>query len=184
MNLGQTAKSADHFRFLFSSTSMPPRKTRGTLDPENEEMEVESTPIEIPDDDLDLSSSSEEEYEDDPVVKTYDVFLSDQLKDQIYLLQYPIRNVEEQYLGEEAPYNARIKPGEGALEMDVPIDTQNFSISRSERFVNGLATDVNVKREVKTFDRQRLSGKAQPNQASYFVALALGGLNYFVLCSC
>lgn len=76
------------------------------------------------------SGSSDEEYEDDPVVKTYDVFLSDQLADQIYLVQYPIRNPDEQYYDDNAALGARIKPNEGVLEVDVPISASNSYFER------------------------------------------------------
>lgn len=121
-----------------------------------------------------LSSSDEEEYNNDPVIKTYDVFFSNQLMDQIYLLQYPIRNPDEQYLDDCAPLLARIKPNEGSLELDVPIDAQNYSSFRGEKFA-GSPADSNVKPENKVLDRQRLSGKRQPNQASYFVGTMRGG---------
>jgi DNA-directed RNA polymerase III subunit RPC5 len=157
---------------------MPPRKAKATLPPvQDESLEQDMMPIDIPDIDSDLISSDEEfNDDDDPVVKSYDVFISDHLKDQIYLLQYPIRNVEEQYEGVSSPFNARIKPNEGSLEMEVPIDSTNFSIPRSERF--GGQIDSTAKREMKTFDRQRLTGKSRANQANYFVALVLGGLNH------
>ena len=79
---------------------------------------------------FDLSLSDEETDESDPVVKSYDVFLSDQLADKIYLVQYPIRNPDEQYYDENAAFEARIKPTEGLLEVDVPISVSN---PRSER---------------------------------------------------
>jgi RPC5 protein len=127
------------------------------------------------DKDQDLFSSDEEEYDDDPVVRTYDVFVSNQLDDHIYLLQYPIRNPDEQYSDESAPLQVRMKPKEGAIELDVPIDTQNYSIVRGEKFAGSL-TDSAVKPESKTLDRQRLSGKPQPNQATYFVGVMRGGV--------
>jgi RPC5 protein len=132
--------------------------------------------IEVDDDFLqdDYFSSDEEEYNDDPVIKTYDVFFSNQLMDQIYLLQYPIRNPDEQYLDDCAPLLARIKPNEGSLELDVPIDVQNYSSFRGEKFA-GSPADANVKPENNVLDRQRLNGKRQPNQANYFVGTIRGG---------
>jgi hypothetical protein len=122
-----------------------------------------------------FSSTDNEECDDDPVVKTYDVFLSNQLKDHIYLLQYPIRNPDEEYLDESAPLLARMKPTEGAMELDVPIDTINFNAIFGEKFA-GSPTDSNTKTETKKFDRQRLSGKPQQNQANYFLGVMRGGV--------
>jgi len=121
------------------------------------------------------SSSEEEEYGDDPVLKTFDVFVSNQLKDNIYLLQYPIRNPDEQYFDDSAPLLARLKQNEGAMELDVPIDTQNYNASRGEKFASAHM-DPNVKSENKVLNQQRLSGKAQSNQANYFVAVVRGGI--------
>jgi DNA-directed RNA polymerase III subunit RPC5 len=158
---------------------MPPRRRR-TKDIEEESAVQREKAIEIPDDiDDDDSPSSDEDYDDDPIVKTYDVFVSDQLKDHIYLLQYPIRNQDEQYYDESAPLEARMKPKEGTLELDVPIDTHNFSILRGEKFAGHSQTESGVKRETKPLDRQRLSGTAQPLQASYFVAVMRGGLPFY-----
>lgn len=155
---------------------MPPRRRNSNKEPEDESFVKMKETMEIKDDidqDEALSSSEEDEYDDDPVVKTYDVF-SNQLKDQIYLLQYPIRNPDEKYFDNSAPFVARIKPNEGSLELDVPIDTQNYSIHRGEKFA-GSHADSNVKPETKVLDRQRLTGKSQPNQASYFVGVMREG---------
>jgi len=122
-----------------------------------------------------FSSSDEAEYDDDPVVKTYDVFLSNQLKDHIYLFQYPIRNPDEEYRDEAAPFTVRMKPIEGAMELDVPIDTINFSAPLGEKF-GASHTDLNTKSENKRLDRQRLSGKPQKNHANYFLGVMRGRL--------
>lgn len=156
---------------------MPPRRRR-TKDPEEESRDHGEIAIEIPDniDDDDSPSSEDDEYDDDPVVKTYDVFVSDQLKDHIYLLQYPIRSQDEQYYAESAPLEARMKPKEGTLELDVPIDPHNYSIFRGEKFAGHQQTESGVKRETRPLDRQRLSGTTQPLHASYFAAVMRGGL--------
>ena len=125
--------------------------------------------------DLDDPSFSEDDNDDDPVVKSYDVFISNQLKDYIYLLQYPIRNPDEEYYAQSAPYNARIKPNEGSFDLDVPIDNRNYSISRGDKFGGS-----HLGSESRTFDRQRLSGKCQSNQANYFVGVFTGGANSLV----
>lgn len=158
------------------SCTMPPRRRKAAKDAEEDPAEQEKSRIEIADDTGDNDSlSSEKECDDDPVMKTYDVFISDQLKDHIYLLQYPIRNPQEQYYDDSAPFEARIKPQEGTLELDVPLDTNNFSLIRGEKFA-GQSSDSGIKREAKVLDRQRLSGISQPNQANYFVATIRGGI--------
>jgi RPC5 protein len=131
---------------------------------------------EIVDDDAeDEFSSSDAELDDDPVVKTYDVCISDQLKDHLYLVQYPIRNPEEQYYGESAPYEGRIKPRGGLLELDVPLDRNNFSLLRGEKFA-GAASSDGVKQESKVLDRQRFGGRVHQTEANYFVGVVYGGI--------
>lgn len=157
---------------------MPPRRRKPAKGAEITAAEQEGSRIEIADDSEDNDSlSSEDEDEDDPVIKTYDVFVSDQLKDHIYLLQYPIRNPQEQYYEDSAPFEARIKPKEGMLELEVPFDPNNLSLIRGEKFA-GQSADSGVKRESRVLDRQRLSGIAQPSQANYFVAMTRGGSAY------
>ena len=153
-----------------------PRRRKNTKETEDAPQPQEQKPVEIIEDadDFDDPSLSEDDNEDDPVVKSYDVFISNQLKDSIYLLQYPIRNPDEQYYDQSAPYNARIKPNEGSFYLDVPIDNRNYSVSRGDK-LSGSHMDFSIKTESRTFDRQRLSGKCQSNQAKYFVGIFTGG---------
>jgi DNA-directed RNA polymerase-3 subunit RPC5 len=154
---------------------MPPRRRKTAKDAEESAAEQERGRIEIADDSDDNEVlSSEDDDGDDPVLQTYDVFISDQLKDHIYLLQYPIRNPQEQYYDESVPFEARIKPTEGVLEIDVPFDPNNLSFIRGEKFA-GHSTEPGVKREARVLDRQRLSGMTQPSEANYFVAMTRRG---------
>lgn len=157
-----------------------PRQRKGSKAKDDGPIEAPRESVEIREDVNEkggASSSSDEEAGDDPVVKTFDVFVSHKLKDYIYLLQYPIRNPDEQYHDDSAPYQARIKPTDGSLEIDVPIDTTNYNVDQGQKFA-GAQTNSNGKREKKVLDRQRLSGKAQLNQASYFVGVMRGGLTF------
>jgi len=124
--------------------------------------------------DREFAASEEEEADFDPVVKKFDVFVSNTLKDHLYLLQYPIRNWEEQYTDEWAPLGIKMKPNEGAMEFEVPIDTQNYCSEQGEKF-GPQHQDFNSPQDGKTLDRQRLSGKPQQNQASYFIGRMRGG---------
>jgi DNA-directed RNA polymerase-3 subunit RPC5 len=159
-----------------------PRRGKPDKDGDDETFRQHKNSIEILDEiDLPESLSSEEDNGDDPdpVMKTYDVFVSNQLRDHMYLLQYPIRNPDEQN-NEFVPYDARIKPKEGSLELDVPIDTTNYSAVRGERFAG--SQDSNLKQEIKALDRQRLTGKTRPNQASYFVGVIREGFRLVLSC--
>lgn len=176
---------ADHFRiayhqnFRFSYvlthiTMTRPRKSSKVLADLSEREEIKT--IEVSDEESEDITSSSDEDDDDPVVNTYDVFVSNQLKDHIYLLQYPLRNPDEQYYDHSAPYEARMKAKEGILELDVPVDPNNFSILRGEKFAGHSQGDHSVKQELKVLDRQRLSGKTHTNEASYFVGLMRGSI--------
>lgn len=65
--------------------------------------------------------------ETDPVVATYQVYIKPRSNDdrEIYILQYPNRNVDQPYSNECAPLKFRTKPGSGMAEIDVPIDRFN-----------------------------------------------------------
>ncbi|KAK4984630.1 hypothetical protein LTR50_006480 [Elasticomyces elasticus] len=68
--------------------------------------------------------------EDDPVLTEYDVFITPNLAEQIYLLQYPNRGRAQPYNERNGarPVEMRIKPGTGFLEMDVSLNTNaNFN---------------------------------------------------------
>ena len=147
---------------------------RNGKETEDESFQKGNEEILIEDDEA--SSTSEEEDDDDPVVKTYDVFLSNQLKEYLYLLQFPIRNPDEEYVDETAPLFTRMKPKEGTVEIDVPIDSTYFSTQRGEKFALSSG-DPNIKSEGRVLDRQRLNGKPQPNQANYFVGVIRGSLS-------
>ncbi|KAL2356792.1 DNA-directed RNA polymerase III subunit Rpc5 [Cryomyces antarcticus] len=61
--------------------------------------------------------------DDDPVTAEYDVFITPDLEEQIYLLQYPNRGYKQPYneAAFQKPLDMRIKPKAGFIEMDVPM---------------------------------------------------------------
>jgi len=153
---------------------MPRRKESTVAEGEPSSSDIITTEISMDIDEDESPSSSEEENDDDPVVKTYNVFVSNHLKDHIYLLQYPLRLASDHYTDDSVPHEARIKPNEGTLEVDVPIFSGNSNVARNEKFTRSHG-DSKGKQEMKVIDRQRLSGKSAPNQANYFVATMRGG---------
>jgi DNA-directed RNA polymerase-3 subunit RPC5 len=65
----------------------------------------------------------------DPVIAEYNVFVTPQLKEQLYLLQYPSRARSTPYDAAHAtlPSELRIKPKTGFLEVDIGATTRaNF----------------------------------------------------------
>ncbi|KAJ3339963.1 DNA-directed RNA polymerase III subunit RPC5 [Gonapodya sp. JEL0774] len=60
---------------------------------------------------------------DDPVDAEYPVFLSRELADSLYLLQFPAGHAPEQAIG--LPVSGRLKPKTKQMELDVPLDTRD-----------------------------------------------------------
>ncbi|PVH92449.1 hypothetical protein DM02DRAFT_276554 [Periconia macrospinosa] len=65
--------------------------------------------------------------EDDPVVTEYDVFITPEIQEQLYVLQYLNRPPDERLVEETGtkPSSLRIKPQSGFVEVDVPVDIRN-----------------------------------------------------------
>jgi DNA-directed RNA polymerase III subunit RPC5 len=63
----------------------------------------------------------ESDDEDDPIVAEYDVYITPESDDHLYLLQYPNRDRDRPYneRSQSAPTEMRIKPQTGFLEVDV-----------------------------------------------------------------
>jgi DNA-directed RNA polymerase-3 subunit RPC5 len=63
----------------------------------------------------------ESDDEDDPIVAEYDVYITPESDDHLYLLQYPNRDRDMPYneRNQSAPTEMRIKPQTGFLEVDV-----------------------------------------------------------------
>ena len=71
------------------------------------------------DDDLDGYES-----EDDPIVREYDVYMTSELAQSLYLFQYPVRSGMKPYTKAQnsCPVDARLKPKSGLVEVDVPVN--------------------------------------------------------------
>ncbi|KAL1643750.1 hypothetical protein SLS58_004766 [Diplodia intermedia] len=64
------------------------------------------------------------DHDDDPVLAEYDVFITPELEEQIYLLQYPNRGRDQPYneRSNSKPLEVRMKPNTGFIEVDVPVN--------------------------------------------------------------
>lgn len=74
----------------------------------------------------------------DPVIQEYDVYLTTDLEQQIYLLQYPNRERDHTFKAHVYPSAMRIKPQAGYMEMDLPIHFTNFDKARGVRWGEAL----------------------------------------------
>ncbi|KAF2273016.1 uncharacterized protein EI97DRAFT_405127 [Westerdykella ornata] len=109
------------------------QNTKG--DGENDKPHPDITEIE--DDNEEWVSSEEEssEYDtddpDDPVVKEYDVFITEPSENDLYVLQFIGRpKVKGPLIGREAPTQLRVKPESGYFEVDVPLDIHDEHYDR------------------------------------------------------
>jgi DNA-directed RNA polymerase-3 subunit RPC5 len=74
------------------------------------------------------TSAKQEPGDDDELAEEYDVFMTPELEEKLYLLQFPTREREKPYNEEtrNKPLEMRIKPQTGHVEMDVPISTEFY----------------------------------------------------------
>lgn len=72
-------------------------------------------------------SEDDDDYEsdEDPVVREYDIFMTEELAESLYLFQYPVRSKTKPYNKAQSscPVDARWKPKAGLVEVDVPVNT-------------------------------------------------------------
>ncbi|KAG4304035.1 hypothetical protein PORY_002558 [Pneumocystis oryctolagi] len=114
--------------------------------------------------------------EDDPVIKTYNIYATSYLNDYLYLFQYPIRPSIQPYVEESfsKPLELRIKPESGLVEIDVPIYTeQYYNEERGAEFARNLEND-STKKKKSILDFQTLSSKISPCRSCYMVGVFRG----------
>ncbi|GFR90056.1 DNA-directed RNA polymerase III subunit RPC5 [Elysia marginata] len=75
-----------------------------------------------------------EDSDDDPVTDEVDVFLSQSLSDNLYLMQYPLRPKGMGY-NHLDHLSARVKPVQKRVEIELALDTRskNYSASKGEQ---------------------------------------------------
>ncbi|KAK9243454.1 Sin-like protein conserved region-domain-containing protein [Lipomyces tetrasporus] len=66
--------------------------------------------------------------DDDPIVRSYPIYLSSRLASNLHIFQYPVRPNTRPYTGSqgEPVLDIRLKPDSGLVHVDVPIDTTKF----------------------------------------------------------
>ena len=76
---------------------------------------------------VDLDDSGDPDDSDDPVIAEYEVFVNQQLKGQIHLLQYVNRDGNQPYseAGNAKPLEIRFKPKAGLVETDIPMNVHS-----------------------------------------------------------
>lgn len=115
-------------------------------------------------DEQDVKSSGDEykdaDEEDDPVVQEFAVFSSNNLGDNIRLLQYPTRSVYRPLVEDQGRgiREARIKPKSGIVEVDIPLVTNKFYDKEKGESWNNV-------------DRQTFGGVLKQGQGRYMVGV-------------
>ncbi|KAG5460028.1 MAG: Sin-like protein conserved region-domain-containing protein [Olpidium bornovanus] len=80
----------------------------------------------------------------DPVVKEFPVYVSTALAKQLYLFQFPVRNLP--WTSSNCPVAARVKPAHKVVELDLPLETtvDTYNRERGEELSLGV-TDEEVR---------------------------------------
>lgn len=82
--------------------------------------------------------AKEKDKNKDAVIQEYDVYLTPELQQQLYLLQYPNRARDHTFVRYAYPENMRIKPESGFLELDLPVHFTNFDKARGVEWGEAL----------------------------------------------
>jgi DNA-directed RNA polymerase-3 subunit RPC5 len=81
--------------------------------------------------------------DDDPVIAEYDVYITPEMAEQIFLLQYPNRSREQPYnaRSNNEPVEIRMKPETGFVEMDIKTTTEiNYDKAKGAAWGEALHT--------------------------------------------
>ncbi|KAA8901432.1 Sin-like protein conserved region-domain-containing protein [Sphaerosporella brunnea] len=107
-----------------ASNSIAPSPTASSKSPTNEVTTILDADVS---DESGHSDADDLDYEsdEDPVVREYDVFMTSELAQSLYLFQYPVRTSQKPYTRAQnaCPVDARWKTKAGLVEVDVPVNT-------------------------------------------------------------
>ncbi|XP_067931838.1 DNA-directed RNA polymerase III subunit RPC5-like [Watersipora subatra] len=92
---------------------------------------------------------------DDEVVKEVDVFLTKELKDHLWLMQYPVRPVDSSY-DNETFLSTQIKPLQRKVNIDVAIDTNASSYLTSKGEFLASSVDGSIPKGPRTYPSGKL----------------------------
>lgn len=101
--------------------------------------------------------ASGDDEDDDPVVCSYDIHITDSQAPDLYIFQYPVRSRNKPYTKAEnaCPLEARLKPKSGLVEVDVPV---NVHVNYDEE--KGRAWGDVLRKAAKEAGRNQLAGSA------------------------
>ncbi|GBC10611.1 hypothetical protein RclHR1_09780003 [Rhizophagus clarus] len=133
-----------------------------------------------------LKSDSDSELNPNDIVQDIPIYLSQQLANQLYIIQYPVRPRTNPYVGNNIPREARFKQHSQKLELDIPLQTNSqwYNRDRGEDLVLGLNDkeartiyDRSWKRDRNDglLDKQTLQSTIVPPQANYWMGVIKDG---------
>ncbi|EXX61859.1 uncharacterized protein OCT59_004366 [Rhizophagus irregularis] len=120
------------------------------------------------------------------IIQDIPIYLSQQLANQLYIIQYPVRPRTNPYVGNNAPREARFKQHSQKLELDIPLQTNSqwYNRDRGEELVLGLNDkeartiyDRSWRRDRNDglLDKQTLQSTIVPPQANYWMGVIKDG---------
>ncbi|CAG8522738.1 11576_t:CDS:2 [Acaulospora colombiana] len=135
-------------------------------------------------DSFDIDSSSD--LDPNEIVKEIPIYLSQQLSNKLYAVQFPVRPRANPYVGKNTPREARYKPQSDKLELDIPLQTNSlwYNRDRGEELMLGLNDkeaqtiyDRTWKRDQPDglLDKQTLQSTVVPPQANYWMGVMKDG---------
>src|SRR6266542_448599 len=98
-----------------------------------------------------LISDSDSELDPNDIVQDIPIYLSQQLANELYIIQYPVRPRTNPYVGNNIPREARFKQLSQKLELDIPLQTNSQWYNRDRG--EDLALGLNDKEARTIYDR-------------------------------
>jgi hypothetical protein len=158
------------------------------IDSEAFEHISENTPLqeESQGDNYILKSDLDSELNPNDIIQDIPIYLSQQLANQLYIIQYPVRPRTNPYVGNNIPREARFKQHSQKLELDIPLQTNSqwYNRDRGEDLVLGLNDkeartiyDRSWRRDRNDglLDKQTLQSTIVPPQANYWMGVIKDG---------
>lgn len=108
--------------------------------------------------------------EEDEIVQEIPVYLSTKLAQNLYLFQYPLRQLP--FKPETGPCAARIKPKSNMLEVDIPLDTRAPTYDKARG--DDMASAVSGEKFKTVFDQEDNDYSGRPQTRALLDKQTLG----------
>eukprot|EP00039_Didymoeca_costata_P010944 m.149504 g.149504 ORF g.149504 m.149504 type:complete len:632 (-) comp15014_c0_seq2:2304-4199(-) len=116
--------------------------------------------------------------EEDPVVQEHNVYLSQELADRLYLLQYPLRPRKRPYGNTKTKPQVRVKPEQDKLEMKFELNTNSNTYDREkgkeiaeEAGQTGPSSTVHMRENSTLMDAHVLRSTKVPMRTHYVTGI-------------